>query len=154
MEELGTHLRLPPWMESARSQIEEILPPIQPPSNLTVRDPMHEKAITWIETHRRQIRPVSTEWIIGETCTLFVARKRSHLVVRFLDYVDSSTALLLINPDDTLLRAAKAIIRQQAHQGYSFVDCISFSLMKERGIHDAFTTETHYRKAGFRALLA
>jgi glyoxalase family protein len=32
LEELGTHLRLPPWMESARSQIEEILPPIQVPS--------------------------------------------------------------------------------------------------------------------------
>ena len=31
VEELGTHLRLPPWMESARSQIEEALPPIQVP---------------------------------------------------------------------------------------------------------------------------
>ena len=32
VEELGTHLRIPPWMESARAQIEEILPPIQVPS--------------------------------------------------------------------------------------------------------------------------
>jgi len=32
LEELGKHLRLPPWMESARSQIETILPPIQVPS--------------------------------------------------------------------------------------------------------------------------
>ena len=31
LEELGTHLRIPPWMESTRSQIEEILPPIKPP---------------------------------------------------------------------------------------------------------------------------
>jgi glyoxalase family protein len=31
LEELGTHLRLPPWLESARSQIEEILPRIQMP---------------------------------------------------------------------------------------------------------------------------
>src|SRR5438128_4162793 len=29
--ELGTHLRLPPWLESARSQIEGILPPIRVP---------------------------------------------------------------------------------------------------------------------------
>ena len=33
LEELGTHLRLPSWMESARSQIEKILPPIQVPVN-------------------------------------------------------------------------------------------------------------------------
>jgi glyoxalase family protein len=32
LEELGEHLRLPTWMESARSQIERILPPIQVPS--------------------------------------------------------------------------------------------------------------------------
>ena len=31
LEELGTHLRVPPWMESARSRIEKILPPIQVP---------------------------------------------------------------------------------------------------------------------------
>jgi glyoxalase family protein len=31
LDELGTDLRLPPWMESARSQIENILPRIQVP---------------------------------------------------------------------------------------------------------------------------
>ena len=117
------------------------------------RDLMHDKAVAWIEAQRRRIRPVSTEWVVGETCTLLVARKRPHLVARFLDYVDSSAALLLVNPDDTLLRAAKAMIRQQAEQSYSFVDCISFCLMKERGIRKALTTDSHYRKAGFAAVL-
>jgi glyoxalase family protein len=32
VEELGTHLRLPPWMEPARSQIEQSLPPIHVPA--------------------------------------------------------------------------------------------------------------------------
>jgi glyoxalase family protein len=35
MEELGTHLRLPPWMESARSRIEQILPPIRVPTEVS-----------------------------------------------------------------------------------------------------------------------
>ena len=35
LEELGTHLRLPPSMESARSQIEKILPPIQVPTEVS-----------------------------------------------------------------------------------------------------------------------
>jgi predicted nucleic acid-binding protein len=118
------------------------------------RDRMHGKAVLWIERQRKQIRPVSTEWVVGETCTLLVARKRAHLVARFLDYVDSSAALILVNPDDALLRAAKALMRQQAEQGYSFVDCISFCLLKERDIRDAFTSDAHYRKAGFSILLA
>ena len=32
LEELGTHLRLPLWMESARGQIEQILPPVRVPT--------------------------------------------------------------------------------------------------------------------------
>jgi glyoxalase family protein len=32
LDELGMHLRLPPWMESARSQIERVLPPIELPA--------------------------------------------------------------------------------------------------------------------------
>jgi len=31
LKELGTHLRLPPWLEPARSQIEQVLPPIRVP---------------------------------------------------------------------------------------------------------------------------
>jgi glyoxalase family protein len=31
LEELGTHLRIPSWYESSRSDIERALPPIQPP---------------------------------------------------------------------------------------------------------------------------
>jgi len=31
IDELGSKLRLPPWMESARSQIERVLPPIKLP---------------------------------------------------------------------------------------------------------------------------
>jgi glyoxalase family protein len=32
LDKLGMHLRLPPWMESARSQIEQVLPPITIPT--------------------------------------------------------------------------------------------------------------------------
>jgi glyoxalase family protein len=35
LDELGMHLRLPPWMESARSQIEKVLPPIRVPNALS-----------------------------------------------------------------------------------------------------------------------
>ncbi len=31
-EELGSKLRLPPWMEAARPQIEQVLPPIKIPA--------------------------------------------------------------------------------------------------------------------------
>jgi glyoxalase family protein len=30
--ELGTHLKLPPWLETRRERLEEVLPPLQVPA--------------------------------------------------------------------------------------------------------------------------
>jgi glyoxalase family protein len=35
LDELGRHLRLPFWMESARVEIEKILPPIRLPTEVS-----------------------------------------------------------------------------------------------------------------------
>ena len=120
---------------------------------MDTRDPAHLKARHWLESQRGRPRPLTTEWIVGETCTLLVARKRPHLVGRFLDYLAQSTALLVLNPDEDLLVSAKQFIRRRAEQGYSFVDCLSFCIMQERRISQALTTDAHFRKAGFTALL-
>ena len=62
--------------------------------------------------------------------------------------------MLAINPDKALLLTAKDFIRRQAEQGYSFVDGLSFCVMKERRLSQALTTDEHFRKAGFSVLLA
>lgn len=120
---------------------------------MDARDPAHLKATRWLAAQRGRTRPLTTEWIVGETCTLLVARKRPHLVARFLDYLEQSAALQVVNPDEALLVSAKDLIRRQAEQGYSFVDCLSFCVMKERKVLQALTTDEHFRKAGFSALL-
>ncbi len=82
-----------------------------------------------------------------------MARKHLHLVSRFLDYLEQSAALLVLNPDEALLVSATELIRRQAEQGYTFVDYLSFCVMKERSISLALTTDEHFRNAGFSALL-
>lgn len=121
---------------------------------LDSQDAHHNKAVKWLRGRHEKIRPVTTEWVVGETCTLLIARKRPHLVAGFLDYLDRSTALLLVNPDGHLIKSAKTLIRRQAEQGYSFVDCLSFCLMKDRSIESCLTTDAHFQKAGFKVLLA
>jgi|GEM_PF-2717969 len=36
---------------------------------------------------------------------------------------------------------------------YSFTDCVSFAVILELRIRDAFTTDHHFRQAGFTPLL-
>jgi predicted nucleic acid-binding protein len=36
---------------------------------------------------------------------------------------------------------------------WGFVDCVSFEVMEENVIYDAFTNDRHFEQAGFRCLL-
>ena len=46
------------------------------------------------------------------------------------------------------------LYRQRPDKEWGLTDCVSFVLMQERGITDALTADTHFRQAGFRALLS
>ncbi len=118
------------------------------------QDAAHRRVVEWIESGAGQRPAITTEWIIGETCTLLVARKRPHLVGAFLYRIERTTALKVINPDDGLVSSARMLIRKQAGQGFSFADCPSFCLMRERQIREALSTDDHFRQAGFVPLLA
>jgi uncharacterized protein len=116
-------------------------------------DLAHEQAKTWLQANRGKFVAVTTEWIIGETCTLLMARGVPRLIGPFLDQLAASRALRSINPDAETLIETKRFLRRHADQGYSFVDCLSFCVMNSHRILNVLTTDVHFRKAGFRPLL-
>ena len=116
-------------------------------------DPAHERAKTWLKANRGKFIAVTTEWVIGETCTLLMARGVSHLIGPFLDQLAASKALRSINPDGEILDETKRFLRRHADQGYSFVDCLSFCVMNNHRVLSVLTTDIHFRKAGFQPLL-
>jgi predicted nucleic acid-binding protein len=48
---------------------------------------------------------------------------------------------------------ALALFRSRPDKAWSLTDCMSFVIMRERGITDALTTDNHFRQAGFQPLL-
>lgn len=48
---------------------------------------------------------------------------------------------------------AFALFRDRMDKEWGLTDCISFVVMRERGISDALTADDHFRQAGFRPLL-
>lgn len=73
--------------------------------------------------------------------------------VDFLDTIARSEALRLewIGPER--FHAAGALFRKHADKEWSFTDCVSFAVMRELLIRDAFTTDHHFKQAGFVPLL-
>ncbi len=101
----------------------------------------------------RGIRLVTTDYVIDESCTLAKVRAGPIAAIRLLEMLDQSAAVDVewIGPDRFL--ATKRAFRKHADQAFSFTDCASFVVMRERKMSEAITADHHFRTAGFRALL-
>jgi predicted nucleic acid-binding protein len=53
-----------------------------------------------------------------------------------------------------VFQAAASFFARHHDKEWSFTDCVSSELMHELRIRDAFTTDHHFRQAGFNPLLA
>jgi hypothetical protein len=121
---------------------------------LVKRDDMHKKAAQVLgDAAKRRARFVTTDYVLDETVTLLCARGQAHLVAPFMDTTLKSQACIIewMNPDR--FAQAATFLNKHLDQGYSFTDCVSFAIMKARGLRDALTKDEHFDKAGYVALL-
>lgn len=98
-------------------------------------------------------RFVTTDYILGETATLLRARKHGHIVAQVFDTVFNSEACSVAWVDQERFAKAQAFFLKHADQAWSFTDCASFVLMKEKKLTLALTNDAHFHHAGFVALL-
>jgi hypothetical protein len=96
---------------------------------------------------------LTTDYIIDETVTLLLVRHSHAAATDFLQTVTTSESLQLhwVTPDR--FHAAAAFFARHDDKQWSFTDCLSFELMHELNVRDSFTTDQHFRQAGFNALL-
>jgi len=96
---------------------------------------------------------LTTEYVADETITLLLARHSHRAATDFLDTIERSEALRLEWIDPARFHAAATWFRKHGDNQWSFTDCVSFAVMRELRIRDAFTTDHHFRQAGFTPLL-
>lgn len=102
---------------------------------------------------RQRRRFLTTEYVADETITLLLVRHSRRAALDFLDTIERSEALHLEWIDPGRFHAAASLFRKHADKDWSFTDCVSFAVMRELRIRDAFTTDHHFRQAGLNPLL-
>jgi predicted nucleic acid-binding protein len=105
------------------------------------------------ELAREHRRFFTTEYVADETATLLFMRHSHPAAVDFLETIERSEALRLEWIDPARFHAASDWFRKHADKAWSFTDCASFAVMRELRVRDAFTTDRHFRQAGFVPLL-
>ncbi|MCI0541720.1 MAG: PIN domain-containing protein [Verrucomicrobiales bacterium] len=117
-------------------------------------DEHHEAAVQLQnDLVRKRRRFLTTEYIVDETVTLLLVRHSHDAAADFLDTIERSESLHLewIGPER--FHAAATLFRKHTDKEWSFTDCVSFVMMRELRMRDAFTTDHHFKQAGFIPLL-
>lgn len=97
-------------------------------------------------------RLVVTGAIQLEVMDSFSDQRLRPLALAFWQECSANPDLLVVPLDDALLRKGVELFDQRPDKDWSLTDCISFTVMSERGIVDALTGDHHFEQAGFRAV--
>jgi len=119
-----------------------------------IGDEHHARAVhLQSELLRKNRSFLTTDYIVDETVTLLLIRHSHAAAADFLNTALESKALRLEWIDSERFHAAAELFQRHDDKEWSFTDCVSFALMRELKIHDAFTTDHHFSQAGFNPLL-
>lgn len=102
---------------------------------------------------RDRRRFVTTDYIVDEAVTLLLVRHSHAAAAEFLNTARRSQYLQLEWTTLERFDAAADLFTHHRDKEWSFTDCVSFTLMRELNIQDAFTTDHHFRQAGLTPLL-
>ena len=98
-------------------------------------------------------RLVTTHYVLIEVADALSAPRFRADVAQFLRQLASNSGTEIIGPDILLYEQGPDIYARRPDKAWSLTDCISFTVMTDRGLTEALTGDHHFEQAGFRALL-
>jgi predicted nucleic acid-binding protein len=117
---------------------------------LVARDQNHAVALAfWDQLATAAMPCYSSNLVMGEALTLVARRTSYRFAAEQARELYSSRVLQILRPVQADEIAAIALFAKFADQQISFVDCVSFALMRRRGISNVFGFDRHFASAGF-----
>jgi predicted nucleic acid-binding protein len=118
------------------------------------KDQYHERAKIIAE----QLEADGTQMITTRAVMLEIGNALSKQLYReaaieLLDSLEEDPNVEIIPLTENLYKRGFKLFQERNDKDWGITDCISFIVMKDRGINDALTTDIHFRQAGFNALL-
>ncbi len=118
---------------------------------LDADDENHERAKRlWVDLITQRARLVCSNYVLVETFAL-VQHRLGIEAVRTLQE-DILPVLYIEWVDEPSHRAGVTAVLTAGRRGLSLVDCVSFEVMRQRGIRTAFTFDPHFAEQGFECI--
>lgn len=114
-------------------------------------DESHERAVAHWQAVKREGLPrlVSTTYVFDEVVTYLNARGLHESAVKVGRRLLESPSVELVHVDEGLFHRAFELFEGRQDKGYSLTDCVSFVVMRDRGLARAFAFDRHFEQEGF-----
>jgi len=117
----------------------------------TPRDHLHERAVAWSDAINEPV--ITTEYVLLE-CVNALSKTRNRPSARILvNHVREATGWEFISASRETFDAGLRLHFARPDKDWSLTDCISFHLMRSKGITRALAYDEHFTQAGFDPLL-
>jgi len=121
---------------------------------LNSRDSLHSRAK---ELYRDKLRGgsrlLTTTAVLLEVGNWLSPSPLRQLATDLLDRIERSNLVSVVFVDNDLYTRGWAIYRERPDKDWGITDCISFAVMAEQRILEAFSADHHFEQAGFVRLL-
>lgn len=118
------------------------------------RDQYHGHATVLLRGIKAQRTPlVTTRPVIVEVGNALAKRPLRAKAVALLESYERDPGIEVAPLSDELYERGRKMYQQHKDKTWGLTDCISFVVMRDRGLTDALTADRHFRQAGFRPLL-
>jgi predicted nucleic acid-binding protein len=117
----------------------------------TPDDHLHDRATAWSLQLPEPLLVI--EYVLWECVNTFSKPKDRASAHALIDHVASDPNCELIHASPEIFAAGLQLHRARPDKEWSLTDCISFHVMRERGVTHALAYDVHFEQAGFEALL-
>jgi predicted nucleic acid-binding protein len=102
---------------------------------------------------REQMSVVTTRAVVFEIGNFLSASALRTTGARYLEALEEDPRVEIVSLTAELFRNAFTLYRERPDKTWSLTDCLSFTVMRRRGLTNALTGDVHFEQAGFNALL-
>jgi predicted nucleic acid-binding protein len=96
---------------------------------------------------------IATAWVLTELADALAPSPTRNVFLTVLRHLRADWRVEIIPADAVLFDAGCALNARRRDKDWSLTDCISFEVMRQRGLGEALTADHHFEQAGFTALL-
>jgi len=113
-------------------------------------DQYHAKASAHLKKLIKNKNPlITSNLVIHETLMLLSRKVSKNAAIKFLDYIFNDDMIEIWQADETIDQKAFSIFKKYKEHDFSIADCVSFVLMTENDIKNAFTFDKHFKTMKF-----